>query len=93
MAPSNRTGSSRRWREHTVPKVLRRDGGICHLCGHPGATTADHLIPHAHGGTDDLDNLAAAHVRCNQVRGTRPIEQARAQLMPPTSTNTPGWTW
>jgi 5-methylcytosine-specific restriction endonuclease McrA len=29
------------------------------------ATTVDHIIPVAKGGTDDLDNLVAACKRCN----------------------------
>lgn len=72
-----RTG--RPWRR-LIPVVLRRDGGTCHLCGRQGADTADHLVPHAHGGSDQLDNLKAAHRWCNRVRGDRPIEVARADI-------------
>lgn len=87
-----RTG--RRWREVIVPAVIERDGGWCHLCGRPGATTADHLVPWAHGGTDDMDNLAAAHIDCNRRRGDRPVEVARAELARRSSTPaTGGWEW
>ena len=41
--------------------VLDRDRGICHLCGQAGADTVDHVKPVSLGGTDNLDNLAAAH--------------------------------
>lgn len=88
-----RTG--RRWREHTVPRVLRRDKGICHLCDQPGADTADHVIPAAHGGTDHLDNLKAAHHDpCNRLRGDRSIAWARAEIAKRRG-DTPdaGWTW
>lgn len=70
-----RTG--RPW-QRLKEQVIRRDGGICHLCGSPGADSADHLIPHSRGGTDTLGNLAAVHhdaePRCNRSRGNRPLE-------------------
>jgi 5-methylcytosine-specific restriction endonuclease McrA len=79
-------------RRKLLPRVIRRDGGICYLCGQPGADSADHLVPESRGGTTTLDNLAAAHLRCNQIRGTRSIEAARADI---TRTNQParGWDW
>lgn len=51
--------------------VLERDGGVCHVCHVDGATSVDHLIPAHLGGTDDLANLAAAHVSCNSRKGAR----------------------
>lgn len=50
-------------------QVIERDHGICHLCGQPGADTADHVIPRSVGGSDALSNLKAAHRRCNLVKG------------------------
>lgn len=47
-------------------KIVRRDGGICALCGLPGATSADHIVPHARGGRTEPSNLQAAHLSCNQ---------------------------
>lgn len=82
-----RTG--RPW-QRTKARIIRRDGGICHLCGQPGADTADHLTPWSQGGTDAPSNLAAAHVRCNQLRGTGSIDQARAKLTQNTGT---AWDW
>lgn len=53
----------------------------CHLCGdpidptldqyHPMSGTAHHLVPYAHGGTDDLTNLVPAHLECNQRQGDK----------------------
>ena len=50
------------------PGVLARDGYVCWLCGLPGADSVDHVIPRSRGGTDDDDNLRAAHLRCNSGR-------------------------
>lgn len=95
-----RTG--RRWREHTVPRILRRDNGICHLCGQPGADTADHLIPWSQFPADQQhradhpSNLAAAHdIPCNRIRGNRSITWARAEIARRLTTTAPGdgWDW
>jgi len=49
--------------------VLARDRFRCHWCGRR-ATTVDHLVPRALGGSDyDLDNLVAACADCNSRRG------------------------
>lgn len=92
LDPKPRNGGSRPWRR-TVARVIRRDHGICHLCGQPGADSADHLVPRAHGGSDRMDNLAAVHhnaePRCNRHRGTGDVDTTRARLAP-----TPDdWTW
>lgn len=42
-------------------QVLEREGGICWLCGQPGADTVDHVVPLADGGTNNPANLRAAH--------------------------------
>lgn len=53
--------------------VLSEWGDICHLCGRPGADSADHLIPRSKGGPDTLANLRPAHMACNSRRGNRPV--------------------
>ena len=60
-------GNARR-RLRLVRLVLTVKGRICHLCGLPGATTADHLIPWSHGGRNVLENLEPAHQGCNSAR-------------------------
>lgn len=42
-------------------RILKRDQGICHVCGLPGAGKVDHVTPQAEGGSEDDDNLAAIH--------------------------------
>lgn len=66
-------------------------GRTCHLCGQPGATTADHVIPRSKGGSDDITNLRPAHHWCNGQRQDmdldewfrrHPIRQRPAVLAP-----------
>lgn len=60
----------------SVTRVFSRDGGLCHLCGKPvssGERSLDHLIPVVRGGASAEWNLATAHLRCNQRRGTRQV--------------------
>lgn len=93
---TSRTG--RPW-TRTKARVIRRDHGICHLCGRPGADSADHLTPVAHGGSVyAMGNLAAAHSQCNKIRGVKSIEQARAVIAARTATHAPTqrpptWDW
>lgn len=55
--------------------VLNYYGTTCHLCGYPGATTADHLVPRSKGGDNSLDNMRPAHHLCNSRRGNKSLEQ------------------
>jgi len=42
----------------------------CHRCGQP-AESVDHIVPHALGGSDELDNLRPACLSCNAKDGAR----------------------
>lgn len=63
-------------------EVWLRSKGRCALCGkkierqlqwpHPQSFSIDHVIPVAHGGTDDISNVQAAHLRCNIAKQARP---------------------
>jgi 5-methylcytosine-specific restriction endonuclease McrA len=85
-----RTG--RPWQRRKA-RIIRRDSGICHLCGQPGADSADHLVPWSHGGPDTDANLAAVHHNvepyCNRVRGNGTIDAARAKVTAPPN----DWDW
>ena len=71
--------SSRPW-ARTVSRVLRTKGTVCHLCGVSGSTSADHVVPVAFGGTNELANLEPCHPRFNTLRGTLSVGEARAKL-------------
>ena len=56
--------------------ILQRDGYQCHYCG-AEATEVDHVIPRAHGGTEEAENLVAACQRCNRSKGKRMAPRKR----------------
>ena len=73
---------------------LQKIDDVCHWCGraidmqlrypHPASWSCDHIIPKVHLQPDDprnwhISNLCAAHLRCNQARGDKPMSQAPAQ--------------
>lgn len=44
-------------------------GGLCVYCAAP-ATTRDHVVPLARGGTDSIENIAPACLSCNARKGS-----------------------
>lgn len=94
-----RTG--RPWQRRKA-RIIRRDSGLCHLCGRPGADTADHIVPWEQSHDDSDANLKAAHHRpCNQLRGNRSVIWAQAEIRkrwtelfnePPPPSDT-AWEW
>ena len=57
-----------------LPRLLKRDGAICYLCGEEmligiDQLHVDHVLPVHHGGTDTEDNLRPVHAACNRYRG------------------------
>lgn len=62
-------------------EVIQRDNGVCHICGRPGADTADHLQPRNGQRQDtpaDKAQLAAAHRACNSAKGARMVGSRQA---------------
>lgn len=59
--------------------VLKRDKGICYVCGDPGADTVDHIVP---GDNHELTNLAAIHDKtpphCHRYKSSTEGHQAQA---------------
>lgn len=74
--------------------VLATKGRTCHLCGLPGATTADHVVPRGQGGRHTLENLEPAHAGCNMVRRDQPLEEYRRERpLRPAPTLAPSREW
>lgn len=62
----------------SLKELIKRDGGICQICGKPvnendvikghirkDYPTVDHIIPMSKGGTHTWDNVQLAHMKCN----------------------------
>lgn len=59
-------------------EVFKRDRFTCQYCGkHPPDVLleADHILPHAAGGSDDMANLTTACSDCNRGKGARMLEE------------------
>lgn len=59
--------------------VLHRDGHLCRYCG-LDATVVDHLLARRDGGEDRAENLGAACVYCNNLKGGQSQEWLRFAL-------------
>jgi len=65
----------------TRGRLAKRDGWACGICGDtinqrvrypdPLSASVDHRIPTAKGGSDSMDNLQLAHLRCNVRKSDR----------------------
>jgi hypothetical protein len=80
--------------KRVVANVIAAHNGICHLCYHPGAQQADHVIQYAEGGGDTVENLRPAHgsagkqknrcpvcgLNCNNIRGALSVEAGRRKI-------------
>jgi 5-methylcytosine-specific restriction endonuclease McrA len=79
---------TRPWRGREAQRLtaltLRIKGTVCHLCGQPGATSADHRRPRSKGGTDALTNLEPAHLACNRARSDMDLSEWFARHPLPT---------
>ncbi len=59
-------------------EVFKRDRFTCQYCGkHPPDVLleADHIVPRAAGGSDDIANLTTACSDCNRGKGARLLEE------------------
>lgn len=66
---------------HSPLVVVQNSGPDCGICGdlvdltlkhpHPKSASVDHIIPYARGGSNCLDNLQIACLRCNHIKNDR----------------------
>lgn len=80
--------------------VIARGKPPCHICGEPidytlkypdlMAYVVDHIVPLNKGGSDELDNKAAAHSACNRAKWDH-IEGEQPDDVPRTFVTTRQW--
>jgi 5-methylcytosine-specific restriction endonuclease McrA len=64
--------------------IYARDEYTCQYCGEVFPTselTFDHVVPVAHGGRKDWENIVTCCVTCNRRKGGRTPEQAGMRLI------------
>lgn len=65
-------------------EIFKRDGFKCQYCGKSAPDVVleiDHVIPVAHGGTNDIANLVTACRECNSGKGARELtDEALANI-------------
>jgi 5-methylcytosine-specific restriction endonuclease McrA len=64
--------------------IYARDEYSCQYCGDAYSTselTFDHVVPVAHGGRKDWENIVTCCITCNRRKGGRTPEQARMRLV------------
>ena len=73
-----------------LKEIYKKTDGNCHIChaklsfsnyaahGANGSWEVEHSKPKSKGGTDNLNNLFAAHIRCNREKGTLHTRTARS---------------
>ena len=76
--------------DETLDRIFCRTDGQCHICrkqlsfsnygaiGKRGAWEIEHSRPQSKGGTDHMNNLYAACVRCYRSKGNATTKSARA---------------
>jgi len=62
--------------------ILKRDNHTCQYCGIRSVPmTIDHVISKNMGGGDSWENLVAACVRCNTIKGNKPLRLLDMELL------------
>ena len=64
--------------------IYARDRHRCQYCGHGAPMselTFDHVIPVAHGGRKDWENIVTCCINCNRRKGGRTPEEAGMRLI------------
>lgn len=63
-------------------RVMARDHGICHWCGHPGADRVDHIVALSEGGPDTDANKAPIHQKCHDRKTGQEAARGRRRRRP-----------
>jgi len=76
---------------YTQDLIVELYGAICHICleeidltapqhpmggeGWEKGLQLDHVLPLSKGGNDKIENIRPAHVKCNILKGNKPLAQ------------------
>ena len=87
-APPGRVTRSTTTRDR-LRRQVARDRPPCHICHNEidynlphldrGEYVIDHIVPLNAGGEDTIDNVAAAHRKCNRDKSDKLAEQLEAE--------------
>jgi len=62
--------------------ILKRDNHTCQYCGAKSVPmTIDHILARKKGGGDSWENLVAACVPCNTIKGNKRLNEANMKLL------------
>lgn len=69
MNPKSHGRSGHKWRK--LRAQILESSDVCWLCGRPGATEVDHILPLSKFPelAHDIGNLRPAHKTCNSSKG------------------------
>jgi 5-methylcytosine-specific restriction endonuclease McrA len=67
---SQRKANSTHWKKIRA-KVLAAGGYECVYCGANEKLSVDHVIPISKGGTDEMENLVVACIKCNSKKNSK----------------------
>jgi len=64
-------------------EILRRDCGICHICGKPVMSKLhfDHIVPLSRGGMHSMDNIAVSHSKCNLRKNNKLLTELNINII------------
>lgn len=66
--------------DSTRKRILKRDRGVCYLCGQVGADNVDHIVPVSAGGSHRDQNLAAIHeIPCHRYKTSQQTNRAKPE--------------
>ena len=60
--------------------LLKKQDYTCAISGvkiTPETASLDHIVPHSHGGTDEVDNAQWLHTEVNRMKGSLTDEEFR----------------
>ena len=60
--------------------LLKQQNYTCAISGvklTPGTASLDHIVPHSHGGSDDIENAQWLHTEVNRMKGNLTNEEFR----------------